>query len=139
MKKSREGISITSAPKSIRDDEVILTTSAPKSVRNDNNSSRTVMKLFKNWIEDSNNVASHFGWGLKSPVEYRKLMDQAVSLKWRLRADKAIGLKWGSRAKTNPASSSGEKLCIIVLKICFLWVLMNHIKTFVKGITLSHI
>ena len=29
------------------------------------------MIVFKDWIEDYNNVASHSGWGLKSPVEYR--------------------------------------------------------------------
>ena len=46
------------------------------------------MKLFKNWIEDSNNVAPHSGLGLKSPVEYRKLMNQAVSLKGGSRAGK---------------------------------------------------
>ena len=38
----------------------------------------TVMKLFKKWIGDYNNVAPHSGWGMKSPLEYRKLMNQAV-------------------------------------------------------------
>ena len=55
------------------------------------------MRVFKNWIEDSNNVAPHSGWGVKSPVEYRKLMNQAVSLKGGSRARKlmnqAVSLK----------------------------------------------
>ena len=42
------------------------------------NSADTVMRLFKNWIEDYNNIAPHSGLGMKSPVEYRKLMNQAV-------------------------------------------------------------
>ena len=41
-------------------------------------SAQAVMKLFKNWIEDYNNIAPHSGLGMKSPVEYRKLMNQAV-------------------------------------------------------------
>ena len=41
-------------------------------------SAQTVMKLFKNWIEDYNNVAPHSGLGMKSPVEYRRLMNLAV-------------------------------------------------------------
>ena len=41
-------------------------------------SAQTVMKLFKKWIEDYNNVAPHSGLGMKSPVEYRKLVNQAV-------------------------------------------------------------
>ena len=32
-------------------------------------------------------MAPHSGWGMKSPVEYRKLMNQAVSLKEGSRAD----------------------------------------------------
>ena len=39
---------------------------------------RTVIKLFKKWIEDYNNVAPHSGLGMKSPIEYRKLMDRVV-------------------------------------------------------------
>ena len=39
---------------------------------------QTVMKLFKKWIEDYNNVAPHSGLGMKSPVEYRKLAGQVV-------------------------------------------------------------
>ena len=38
----------------------------------------TVMKLFKKWKGYDNNVAPHSGWGMKSPLEYRKLMNQAV-------------------------------------------------------------
>ena len=38
----------------------------------------TVRKLFKKWIGDYNNVAPHSGLGMKSPLEYRKLMDQTV-------------------------------------------------------------
>ena len=38
----------------------------------------TVMKLFKKWIGDYNNVATHSGWGMKSPLEYRKLINQVV-------------------------------------------------------------
>ena len=41
------------------------------------------MKLFKKWIGDYNNVVPHFGLGMKSPLEYRKLMDQVVYLKLR--------------------------------------------------------
>ena len=33
----------------------------------------TVMKLFKKWIGDYNNVAPHSGLGMKSPLEYRKI------------------------------------------------------------------
>ncbi len=32
----------------------------------------------KKWIRDYNNVAPHSGLGMKSPVEYRKLVNQAV-------------------------------------------------------------
>ncbi len=39
---------------------------------------QTVMKLMKKWIKDYNNVAPHSGLGMKSPVEYRKLVNQAV-------------------------------------------------------------
>ena len=39
---------------------------------------QTVMKLFKKWIGDYNNVASHSGLGMKSPAEYRKLIDRVV-------------------------------------------------------------
>ena len=38
----------------------------------------TVMKLFKKWIGDYNNVAPHSGLGMKSPLEYRKLMDRVI-------------------------------------------------------------
>ena len=38
----------------------------------------TVMKLFKKWIGDYNNAAPHSGLGMKSPLEYRKLVNQAV-------------------------------------------------------------
>ena len=38
----------------------------------------TVMKLLKKWIGYYNNVAPHSGLGMKSPLEYRKLMNQAV-------------------------------------------------------------
>ena len=34
--------------------------------------------FFKKWIGDYNNVAPHSGLGMKSPLEYRKLMDQVV-------------------------------------------------------------
>jgi len=44
----------------------------------DCNSAYRVMKSFKNWIEDYNNVAPHSGLGMKSPVEYRKWVNQAV-------------------------------------------------------------
>ena len=37
---------------------------------------QTVMKLVKKWISDYNNVAPHSGLGMKSPVEYRKLVNQ---------------------------------------------------------------
>ena len=39
---------------------------------------QTVMESFKKWIRDYNNVAPHSGLGMKSPVEYRKLVNQAV-------------------------------------------------------------
>ena len=39
---------------------------------------QTVMKLFKKWIKDYNNVAPHSGLGMKSPVEYRKSVNQSV-------------------------------------------------------------
>ena len=39
---------------------------------------QTIMKLVKKWIRDYNNVAPHSGLGMKSPVEYRKLVNQAV-------------------------------------------------------------
>ncbi|MDE0151340.1 MAG: IS3 family transposase [Bdellovibrionales bacterium] len=39
---------------------------------------QTVMNLVKKWIKDYNNVAPHSGLGMKSPVEYRKLINQAV-------------------------------------------------------------
>ena len=39
---------------------------------------QTVMNLFKKWIKDYNNVAPHSGLGMKSPVEYRKSVNQAV-------------------------------------------------------------
>ena len=38
----------------------------------------TVMKLLKKWIGDYNNVAPHSGLSMNNPLEYRKLMDQAV-------------------------------------------------------------
>ena len=38
----------------------------------------TVMKLFKKWIGDYNHVAHHSGLGMKSPLEYRKSIDQVV-------------------------------------------------------------
>ena len=38
---------------------------------------QTVMKLMKKWIKDYN-IAPHSGLGMKSPVEYRKLINQAV-------------------------------------------------------------
>ena len=37
---------------------------------------QTVIKLFKKWIQDYNNVAPHSGLGMKSPVEYRKSVNQ---------------------------------------------------------------
>ena len=36
------------------------------------------MNLFKKWIRDYNNVTPHSGLGMKSPIEYRKLVNQAV-------------------------------------------------------------
>ena len=39
---------------------------------------QTVMNLFKKWIKDYNNVAPHSGLGMKSPIEYRKSVNQAV-------------------------------------------------------------
>ena len=39
---------------------------------------QTVMKLFKKWIKDYNNVAPHSGLGMKSLVEYRKSVNQSV-------------------------------------------------------------
>ena len=42
---------------------------------------RTVMKLFGMWIKDYNPVAPHSGLGMRGPVEYRKCMGLAVSLK----------------------------------------------------------
>ncbi|MDE0151835.1 MAG: integrase core domain-containing protein [Bdellovibrionales bacterium] len=41
-------------------------------------SAQIVMNLVKKWIKDYNNVAPHSGLGMKSPVEYRKLINQAV-------------------------------------------------------------
>ncbi|MCY4513366.1 MAG: integrase core domain-containing protein [Bdellovibrionales bacterium] len=56
----------------------------------DCNSAQDIMKLFKNWIEDYNTVAPHSGLGMRSPVEYRKLMDRVVSLKWGSRTNLII-------------------------------------------------
>jgi putative transposase len=37
-----------------------------------------VLRMLPSWIEDYNNIAPHSGLGMKSPVEYRKLLNQGV-------------------------------------------------------------
>ena len=60
-------------------------------------SAQAVMKLFKNWIEDSNNVAPHSGWGsgIQEIDESSCLVEMGVKSNLKISINKRSGFSGG--------------------------------------------